>query len=198
LIPLLKQGLLETSSLVIDAKSGTTGAGRKESEKLLFSEVDGDCLPYRVGKHQHLPEIVQCIKDLTGVTVDPHFTTHLLPTRRGITSGIYARFAPRYADLPKAELLALVERAYGDAYEKYPLIQFHSIHEKEMPSILSLRKVVGTPQTHLGFTVEKDKLYLFSSLDNLLKGAASQAVENWNLSHDLPAETGLMAEEGYL
>lgn len=94
LIPLIQQSLIEIESLVIDAKSGTTGAGRKSSENLLFSEVDGECLPYRVGKHQHTPEIQEAVLTYWK-TINPHFATHLLPTKRGIIASLYAKTQAR-------------------------------------------------------------------------------------------------------
>ena len=176
LLPLLKFNLIQAETLVIDAKSGTTGAGKKASESQLFSEVDGECLPYKVGVHQHLPEISQMSQKFSGTKIDPFLTTHLLPTRRGIIAGLYARLAPN-------KTVADVEAAFKEFYLNYPFVSFH-------PEA-SLKKVVGTPNTNISFTVKEDKLYLFSCLDNLLKGAASQAVENFNLIHKLPVQTGL-------
>lgn len=176
LLPVLKMDLIEVNSLVIDAKSGTTGAGKKASESQLFSEVDGECLPYKVGVHQHLPEIKRFAKILSGTSMDPFFTTSLLPTRRGIVAGIYAR-------LKTGKTALEVETAFQEFYAAYPLVK--------MTQSAHLKKVVGTAETHISFKVVGDKLYLFSCLDNLLKGAASQAVENLNLIYQLPVTTGL-------
>lgn len=170
--PLLKLSVIEVSSIVIDAKSGTTGAGKKPIESQLFSEVEGDCVPYKVGVHQHLPEIQR----YASASIRPFFSTSLLPVRRGITTSIYARLAPGKS---KAD----VALAFEEFYAHYPLVTI-----KDRPS---LRGVVGTAQNHLSFTVVDDKLYLFSCIDNLLKGAASQAVENFNRINHLPVTTGL-------
>ena len=182
LLPLLKHNLIQTDGLVIDAKSGTTGAGKKASENLLFSEVEGECLPYKVGRHQHLPEIVECLQALTGQKIDPHFTTHLLPVKRGITAAIYA--------VSKTQDIAEIANAYAKEFEGYPLVR----HSREIGKYARLAEVVNTPFTHISYELIGNKLYLFSVIDNLLKGAASQAVENLNRLLDLPAGYSLTQE----
>lgn len=176
LLPLLKLDIIDVNSLVIDAKSGTTGAGKKASEALLFSEVEGECLPYKVGVHQHLPEINLFAKKIANTLMNPFFTTSLLATRRGIVAGLYANLKP-------GKTLKHVEEAYQEFYANYPLVK--------VKAQASLKQVVGTAETHLSFHVVGEKLYLFSCLDNLLKGAASQAIENFNLIHGFSVVTGL-------
>lgn len=176
LLPLLKLDLIEIDSLVIDAKSGTTGAGKKAVEGQLFSEVEGECLPYKVGVHQHLPEINLIAKTVAKTEINPFFTTSLLATRRGIVAGIYAK-------LKTGKSASDVASAFKEFYQGYHLV--------EIKSEAKLKHVVGTAQTHLSFNVVGEKLYLFSCIDNLLKGAASQAVENFNLLNNLPLTTGL-------
>jgi N-acetyl-gamma-glutamyl-phosphate reductase len=189
LIPLLKAGVIDPATLVIDAKSGTTGAGKKAAENLLFSEVDGECLPYKVGKHQHLPEIQEYAKVFGGAATDPFFTTHIIPVRRGIIAGLYAKLTP------KADPAA----AYAEAFAGYPLVSVSRIDSADAPSYaLSLKRIAGSPMTRISYQVLGDKLYVFSLIDNLLKGAASQAVENLNRSLDLPVDTGLKQFEGNL
>jgi N-acetyl-gamma-glutamyl-phosphate reductase len=179
LIPLLKHDVIETEGLVIDAKSGTTGGGRKPAENFLFSEVDGECLPYRVGRHQHLPEIMENTVNFAGRAIDPHFVTDLLPTKRGIVAAIFAK--------TKSKDIAAVERAFNAEYAQYPLVRYG----REVSKLARLSNVVGTPFTHLSYELTENKLYLFATLDNLLKGAASQAVENLNLWLDLPVAFSL-------
>lgn len=176
LLPLLKLSVIDATTLVIDAKSGTTGAGKKASESQLFSEVDGECLPYKVGVHQHLPEINLFAKTLGQTEMDPFFTTSLLPTRRGIVAGMYAK-------LSAGKTVKDVKAAMNEFYGNYPLVQ--------ITETANLKKVVGSAQTHISFKVVGEKLYLFSCIDNLLKGAASQAVENFNLMNNLPVTTGM-------
>lgn len=181
LLPLLKCDLIDPETLVIDAKSGTSGAGKKAEEGLLFTEVDGECLPYKVGQHQHLPEICLYANKYTNSVINPFFTTHLLSVRRGIIAAVYAK-------LKSGKTVKDVESAMQEFYGHYPLVKTSPGTAKDL---MSLKKVVGTANTHITYTVEGNKLYLFSSLDNLLKGAASQAIENFNLIHDLPVVTGL-------
>ena len=182
LIPLVKNNLVDTKTLVIDAKSGSSGAGKKASENLLFTEVDAECLPYKVGRHQHYPEIQETVEAFTGQKIEAHMTTSLLPVRRGIIAGVYGQ-------LTAGKTLADVEAAFKSAYEHYPLLSFGSV--KSNGSLLSLKKVVGTGLTHISYEVVDQKLYVFSCIDNLLKGAASQAIENFNRISDLPVETGV-------
>ena len=194
ILPLLRSDLIEPSSLVIDSKSGTSGAGRKAAENLLFTEVDGECLPYRVGQHQHFPEIQEYAQVFGGQAIDPFFNTSLLPVRRGIISSIYAR-------LKTGRGLADIRTALANAYEDYPLVKISALSELSaigQAQAVSLKKVVGSARTHLAFEVVGEKLYMFSLLDNLLKGAASQAVENFNWLNGLPAGTGLTEIEGVL
>jgi N-acetyl-gamma-glutamyl-phosphate reductase len=185
LVPLFREKVISPESVVIDSKSGTTGAGKKAAESILFSEVDGECLPYKIGKHQHYPEILKAVKDVTGVEFSPFFTTQLLSARTGILSSIYAT-------LPKGKSVYDVADAYKRAYGNYPLVRFAHAKEARAKNLLSLRKVSGTPYTNLVYETVEDKLYLYSIIDNLMKGAASQAVENLNRLYNLPVTSGLI------
>ena len=189
LIPLLKSNLIQADSIVIDAKSGTSGAGKKPTENLLFTEVEGDCLPYKVGRHQHYPEIQQALQSFTRQSVEAHFSTTLLPVRRGLTAAIYARAKAGTGMLQ-------VQQAYKEAYQDYPFVWSAPLQED--PGVLSLRKVVGTADTHIGYVMQNERLYVYSCIDNLLKGAASQAVENLNRMYDLPVAFGLSHLEAQL
>jgi N-acetyl-gamma-glutamyl-phosphate reductase len=179
LIPLLKHGVIETENIMIDAKSGTTGAGKKALEHLMFSEVEGDCLPYRVGSHQHLPEIQQACSQYGNATIDPHFVTSLLPVARGIVATICAR--------TKSTDLGKVMEAYNKEFASYPLVH----HGEDVGRLAKLTQVVGTPFTNISYVLTGNKLFVFTAIDNLLKGAASQAIENLNRALDLPAELSL-------
>ena len=191
LLPLLKAGLIDASSIVVDAKSGTTGAGKKASENLLFTEVEGECLPYKVGRHQHYPEIVEAIEQFAAVKIDAHMSTSLLPVRRGIIAAVYAKFAGGAGGGVGTQSAreAAVEAAFAKAYADYPLVSVGRADREAQ--LLQLKRVVGTARTHISYVVEGEKLYLFSCIDNLMKGAASQAIENLNRLSDLPVETGL-------
>ena len=171
---------------MIDAKSGATGGGRKASENLLFTEVDGECLPYKVGRHQHEPEIIEAVRAATGKKIQPQMTTSLIPVRRGIIAGIYAT-------LVNGKTIVDVEAAFSKAYDGYSLVKHATV--AKTPQLMSLKKVVGTPKVHISYEVVDRRLYVFSCIDNLLKGAASQAVENLNRINDWSVETGLNGME---
>ncbi len=189
LIPLLKNNLILKDTIVIDAKSGTTGAGKKASENLLFTEVDGECLPYKIGKHQHLPEIIEAVELFTSVVINPFFTTHLLPTRRGILTSIYMKVSPNVKTSD-------IEKAFSQCYANEILVQFGE--SEKAPQLMSLKKVVGTAKTHITYHLKNDQLFVFSTIDNLMKGAATQAIENLNRLYDLPTHTGLESCEALI
>jgi len=194
LLPLLKRNLIQSEGIVIDAKSGTTGAGRKAKENLLFTEVEGECLPYRIAKHQHLPEIRQFTKSFASVDIDPAFATHLLPIRRGILTSIYAKLSP---DVTAHD----IEVAFCTDYSDYGLVEWGELHggmDRSDNYSLSLKRVVGTGMTRLHYQLDSGKLYLFSMIDNLIKGAAGQAIENFNAIRKIPVGTGLKHLEGVL
>lgn len=184
LIPLLRQNLISLDGLVIDAKSGTTGAGKKAAENLLFAEAAENCTPYRVGRHQHMPEVQEACalfaaSEDGGETIAPHFATSLLPVKRGIIAAVYATATTASLDE--------IEAAFTEAYAGYPLVRFG----KDVAKYSNLSAVNGTPYTHISYELVGNKLYAFSVIDNLMKGAASQAVENLNRFLDLPSSFSL-------
>jgi N-acetyl-gamma-glutamyl-phosphate reductase len=183
LVPLLKNGLIQPEGLVIDAKSGTTGAGKKAAENLLFSEVAGNCLPYRIGHHQHYPEIQEAVEQFTGAKIEPHFSTHLLPVQRGIIASIYATATTQSLDA--------IEAAFAEAYADQPLVLFG----KDISKLAKLAPVSGTARTQISYQLVGRKLYVFSVIDNLMKGAASQALENLNRLLDLPTHFAMAGTE---
>lgn len=199
LIPLVREKLIDPESLVVDAKSGTTGAGRKAEERLLQAEVEGNCLPYKAGQHQHQPEIQQALSAFAGANVDFHFTPHLLDTRRGIIAGLYAKLGQGFdANLSAARIEERVQQAYDKAYEGYPLVETAPMDSVRGQTLLRLRRAVGRPGVQISFRVEGNRLYVFSLIDNLLKGAASQAVENFNRLLGEDVSLGLTDVEGVL
>lgn len=191
LIPLLKAGLLDPSFVVIDAKSGTTGAGKKAEERLLYSEVADNCLPYKVGCHQHEPEIQMALSRWGGSKIDMSFTPHLLPTRRGIIASLYGKVA-------RGTSSAMIERAYAEAFGDYPLVRFGDLAKPGQERELRLTRVVGSPRTHISWKLDGDRVTIFSLIDNLLKGAASQAIENMNSLYGWDVSKGLTSKEGLL
>lgn len=183
LLPLARAGIGVLPHPVIDAKSGVSGAGRAPKEYLLLSEMQGNFYPYKVGRHQHRPEIIYQLKSLGDLSIDPRFTTQLLPTHRGISTAIYAETTEPVA---AADVAAALEAAYGN----YPLARW-TVNEED-GRLLHLAKVAHTPYTHLSYFVEGTQLTVFSVIDNLMKGAATGAIENWNVRHGLTAEEGLL------
>ena len=186
LLPLLQAGVIETSGLIVDAKSGTTGAGRKASEEMSFSEVEGDFHAYRVLKHQHTPEIERVLgmaghgggagPDGGPVT----FTAHLLPTRRGILATGYGRLR---AGKTGADAAAAV-RAFVDG---------SVFLRAAAPDAVRLQSVVGTNRALLGADADPERGVAvgFCAIDNLVKGAAGQAVQNANLMFGFDEGAGL-------
>ena len=182
--------LMHVDSLILDGKSGVTGAGRSAKRHMLFAEVAGDFYPYKVGRHQHTPEITHAIAGVTGQTVAPKLTTQILPTQQGIAMTAYARL--------KAGVTAQdVEQAFTQAYQDYPLVTQMPLlqAEQQEPQLLHLKSVVGTPMTHLVYTVDAHGVQVFCFIDNLHKGAASQAIENLNRYYDWPVSLGLLPGE---
>jgi N-acetyl-gamma-glutamyl-phosphate reductase len=208
ILPLLKAGLIDPDTVVIDAKSGATGAGKKASGDLLYCEVEGECLPYKIGSHQHLPEICKYAAELSQTEINPFFSTHLLATRRGIISGIYAKTAKpstsgeslsgnAAAAATGGVTTEAVREAYDRAYADYALVSYGEL-TRAPRSNLTLKRIVGSARTEIRYTLKGNQLYVFSWIDNLMKGAASQAVENFNRLHDFSLTTGLDQLEGVL
>ena len=191
-LPFLAAGLVDPKSLVVDAKSGTTGAGRKATEAMSFSEVEGDLRAYRVLKHQHTPEIERAL-GLAGIPgARVIFTPHLLPTRRGILATAYGRLTPQA--LAAKDLPALVGETLAAFAQGRPFVRVVP------PEEVTLAAVVGTNLLLLGAAadLEKEMLVMFASEDNLVKGAAGQAVQNANLMFGLPETRGLDGLVGHL
>ncbi len=182
LSPLVHGGLIDPSRIVINAASGVTGAGRKASEDFSFTEIDGDFRAYKVFRHQHTPEISQTLSGPGGPGVWVTFTPHLLPVKRGILSTAYAWLRPGASATE-------VGQAFARAYQAEPFVTL-----ADTPEEVSLKGVVGTNRCQLGFACDPDhpeRLIVVSAIDNLLKGAAGQAVQNLNLMMGWPEASGL-------
>lgn len=188
LVPLFEAGLLEAESVIVDAASGVTGAGRKATEELSFSEVEGDFKAYRVLRHQHTPEIAQALGRAAGRRVALTFTPHLLPLRRGILATAYVRVKPGVD--------AAVLR--GALLHKYASEPFISVADHA--DAVALKHVVGTNRCQMGVAVggsfDEGRAVIVSTIDNLVKGAAGQAVQNLNLLMGWPESEGLSALRG--
>lgn len=196
LVPLMKDQLIDPTQIVVDSKSGSTGAGKKAEERLLHSEVSEQIQPYRIGRHQHLPEILQFLKKPSGSKVKLQFTPHLMSFRRGILSSIYLRPSSALMDLSDVELSARIGQSLNRSYERDPLVRITELTAQNEGAELALRRVVGTAQTRIAFKVQDGQIYLFSMIDNLMKGAASQAIENFNCLYGWEHWFGLDHLEG--
>ena len=180
LIPLLRGKAIDPDEIVIDAKSGMTGAGRAAKEEMLFSEVSEGFHAYGVGLHRHMAELDQEFSLAAGRAVVASFTPHLVPMNRGILSTIYVRGLKAKPD----DLHALLVKAYAD--EPF-------VHVLPFGKLPQSRHVRGSNMTFIGVTADRvpGRAIIISTLDNLTKGASGQAVQNMNLMLGFPETAGL-------
>ncbi len=186
LYPLLKSGVIDPKGIIIDAKSGVSGAGRSEKLPNAFCEVDESVKAYGIATHRHTSEIEQELSLAAGETVVLSFTPHLVPIKRGIISTIYST--------PKT---GITEADITDAYMMYKDEPFVKIYENSLPEI---KHVNGSNNLGLGFVLDKraGRLVVVSCLDNLIKGAAGQAVQNTNIMCGFNEREGLSEIGWYL
>jgi N-acetyl-gamma-glutamyl-phosphate reductase len=192
LAPLLSEGLLADEALVVDAASGTTGAGRKAVEDFSFSELEGDFRAYRVLHHQHTPEIAQTLSGSRPGAARPvplTFTPHLLPLRRGI-------LATCYGHLARGRKPSELREAFLHKYAGSPFIDVAG-----SPDEVRLANVVGTNRCQIGVACggepfDPGRVVVIAAIDNLVKGAAGQAVQNLNLCLGMDESEGLAALRG--
>ncbi|RPI45100.1 MAG: N-acetyl-gamma-glutamyl-phosphate reductase, partial [Betaproteobacteria bacterium] len=177
-LPLLEAGVVAGDSLIADAKSGVSGAGRKAEVHTLFSEASDNFKAYGVPGHRHLPEIAQGLSAIAGHTVTPVFVPHLTPMIRGIHATLYARLTK------EVDLQALFERRF--ASEPFVDVQPSGSHPdtRSVRAANTCRIAVHRPQNG-------NVVVVLSVIDNLVKGAAGQAVQNMNIMFDLPESSGL-------
>ena len=182
LAPLLKKGLIDPATIIVDSASGVTGAGRGAKVDNLYCEVNEGFKAYGVGGvHRHIPEIEQELSVLAGTKIALTFTPHLVPMDRGILSTIYSQ--PR-KEAKLTDLLTL----YRDFYQGEPFVRV--LPEGVFPSTAYVR---GSNFCDIGVTVDRrtGRLIVVSAIDNLVKGASGQAVQNMNLLCGLPENLGL-------
>jgi len=182
LAPLLKEQLIDPATLVIDSKSGTSGAGRSEKLGSLYCEVNEGFKAYGVGNHRHTPEIEQTLSEVAGGPVQVSFTPHLLPVNRGILSTCYASLRqPRTTE----QLLELFQKSYSD--EIFVRVGQPGI----LPNIAFVR---GTNFCDIGVISDQrtGRVIVVSAIDNLVKGAAGQAVQNLNIMQGWDETTALL------
>ena len=183
LAPLLKEGLIEAESIVIDAKSGVTGTGRGGASDFGFVETDEDLFAYGLESHPHVPEIEQALSLLGGKKASVAFTPHLVPMKRGILATCYAR--PKGA--PRSEQLYEAAESY---FSGEPFIRVMPLEKGRGPHT---RWATGSNLTFLSYAVNSRTglVLAFGALDNLGKGAAAQALQNANLMTGQPETAGL-------
>jgi N-acetyl-gamma-glutamyl-phosphate reductase len=177
LAPLVKRGLIETHDIIVDSKSGVSGAGRQPKLTTHFPECNESMSPYNVGRHRHTPEIEQIVSRHAGVMPQVIFTPQLAPMDRGILSTIYAKPTKPLTD---ADILAVLREAY--AGERFVRVVDHLPGTKD---------TVDTNFCDITARVVRGRVLLISCLDNLVKGAAGAAVQNFNVLFGLPEITGL-------
>ncbi len=180
LAPLLRAGTIESEDIVVDAKSGVSGAGRTPTERTHFPECNESVEAYKIGVHDHTPEITQCLGDVAGVQVKVTFVPHLVPMDRGILCTSYARLQEKRSE---AELLGLMK----DFYSGSPFVRLRKSSER-----VRTKDVVGSNFCDICVTVAGDRAIVVSCLDNLGKGASWQAVQNLNVMCGLPDTKGLL------
>lgn len=179
LAPLIKNNLIHPSSIVIDGKSGVTGAGAKPKQGLHFPDVFGNFSAYSLIRHRHTPEIENILQKFTGYSTEVLFTPHLLPIDRGILTTTYST--------PKKPVNKdLVEELFHSVYEKE-----HFVRVFDQPP--SLKNIRGSNYCDIYATYDErtNKVITVSTIDNLVKGAAGQAVQNMNIMFGLIESTGL-------
>jgi len=180
LAPLVQNHLIDPTSIVVDAKSGTSGVGKKLTELTHFSKTDENLQLYKVNQHQHIPEIVQQLQEWDQDVPYIQFTTTLLPLTRGIMDSCYAKAK---ADITEEDVKNAFNQVYSDD-------TFVTATERVFPT---LKQVVGTNYCDIGYQLNPvtHQIVIISVIDNLLKGAAGQAVQNFNQIFDYAPETGL-------
>lgn len=181
LLPLLKEKLIDPSFIVVDAKSGISGAGNKPSHSTHFSEANEAFSIYKTNEHQHIPEIEQAISMFAGVDVSISFNTHLVPMTRGILTTSYAKVSEGITQKHLTNCLQ-------DAYKDSPFVRV-----VEDASSLSTNRVKGSNYCDILVKLDErtSRVTIVAVIDNLVKGAAGQAIQNMNIQMSLPESTGL-------
>lgn len=181
--PLLKEGILDPGSIIIDAKSGTSGAGRLVKPSYLYCEVNENIKAYGVASHRHTPEIEEQLSYAAGEPVKINFTPHLVPMNRGILVTAYGNLTRR---ISYEEVKAIYDKYYKDEY-------FVRVLDKGVCP--ETRWVEGSNYVDINFVIDSrtNRIIMMGAMDNLVKGAAGQAVQNMNLMFGLAETSGLQS-----
>lgn len=181
LLPALTGGFVEPTGIVINSLSGTSGAGRSSAVDMSFTELNESVRAYKVGVHQHIPEIETVLAGATGVDVSVSFIPHLLPITRGIYTTIHATMA-------RTATQDAVAQAFREYYRHAPFVRI--VHHP--PSIAAVTRT-NFCDVFVHVQERTNQMIIMSTIDNLLKGAAGQAIQNMNIMLGEPETTGLMA-----
>lgn len=181
LAPVTKGRLIDTESIIIDGKSGTSGAGKSLSKGSLYAEVNENFKIYKVNEHQHTPEIEQQLLAWNEGIRPITFSTHLLPMTRGIMTTIYVKLRAPYSTEQIVDI-------YNEAYQNSPFVRV-----RPLGNYPSVKEVAGSNYCDIGLHVDErtGRLTIVSVIDNLMKGAAGQAVQNANIIFGLEETSGL-------
>jgi N-acetyl-gamma-glutamyl-phosphate reductase len=189
-LPLLRAGLVQPSSIIADSLSGVSGAGRKAEPDYLFVECNESMRPYSVPKHRHLSEIEQELSFAAGTPVTIQFTPHLVPVNRGILTTIYLEpTQPSTAATGLDEMTGRIATCYEAAYGREPFVRL--LEGKVLPDT---KNVTGTNVIEIAWRLDPrtGRLVVMSAEDNLVKGASGQAVQSLNLLCGFPETAGLI------
>ncbi len=181
LLPALKNELVDVSSITIDSKSGTSGAGRKADLAVSYCEVNEGFKAYGIGTHRHTPEIEQELSLLCGKKIKVNFTPHLLPVDRGMLTTIYA-------PMGKRKTAGEIVKIYNETYKKEPFVRI--LEYGIYPNIKNIR---GTNICEIGLKLNErtNTIIVVTAIDNLVKGASGQAVQNMNIMMGINEKTAL-------
>ena len=179
ILPLLKKGFLK-DEIIVDAKSGASGAGKKLIPSSMFSAINENLKPYKVNCHQHAPEIKMILERVAGNWIDLTFVPHLIPMNKGLLTTIYASLNK---EMESGEILDLYQKFYSSE----PFVKV--LKEGEFPQT---KDVLGTNYCRIGVTANSKRAIIISTIDNLMKGAASQAVQNMNIMYNWEETRGLL------
>ncbi len=181
LAPALKAGFVFADDIIIDSKSGVTGAGRGLSQKTHYPDCNEAFSPYKAAEHRHTPEIEQTLTELAGERAMVTFVPHLLPVNRGIVSTIYAK-------LKQSVTLEEVHRSYEVFYQDEEFVRVMPLGD-----YANLKNVTFSNMCDISLHMDSrmNRMIVVSTIDNMVKGAAGQAIQNMNLICGLPEDTGL-------
>ncbi|MFH2011368.1 MAG: N-acetyl-gamma-glutamyl-phosphate reductase [Pseudomonadota bacterium] len=181
LAPLLKGKIIDLSSIIVDSKSGSSGAGREAAIEYNFCEINEGFKAYKIGLHRHTPEMEQELSLIAGKEIIISFTPHLLPTNRGILSTIYSKSLKTFST---SELIGI----YNNFYQGERFVRIYT--EGKFPNISFVK---GTNFCDIGvqFDSRTNRIIVISAIDNLVKGASGQAVQNMNIMCGFPEDSGI-------